>query len=164
MVRRAEGLTTSSTPVAGAPVTPAPPQRTTSSRRLTRRRKEQLRRWTVYGLTIALLVVVLVSADWAKLSETFFDPEIFADLFPEILTIAAKNTIILVLLAFSGGMMLGLVLALMRLSSIGPYRWASLAYIELFRGIPALLTLILLIALFALVLLVRIGSSGGGHY
>ena len=156
MVRRAEGLTTSSTPVAGAPVPPAPPQRTTSSRRLTRRRKEQLRRWTVYGLTIALLVVVLVSADWAKLSETFFDPEIFADLFPEILTIAAKNTIILALLAFSGGMMLGLVLALMRLSSIGPYRWASLAYIELFRGIPALLTLILIGFVLPIALGVRI--------
>jgi polar amino acid transport system permease protein len=31
----------------------------------------------------------------------------------------------------------------MRLSSITPYRWAALGYIEFFRGIPAILTLIL---------------------
>ena len=111
---------------------------------MTRRRKEQLRRWSVYGLTIAVVVVVAFNADWAKLQETFLDPTIFADLFPEIVTVAAKNTIILALLAFTGGLLLGLLLALMRLSAIRPYRWAALAYIEFFRGIPALLTLILI--------------------
>ncbi len=91
-----------------------------------------------------LVVVVALNADWAKLQETFLDPEIFAELFPEIVTVATKNTIILAALAFVGGILLGLVLALMRLSSIRPYRWAALAYIEFFRGIPALLTLILI--------------------
>jgi polar amino acid transport system permease protein len=110
---------------------------------MTRRRKEQLRRWAVYALTLAAVAFVALNADWAKLQETFFDPQKFGDLFPEIITVAAKNTIILALLAFTGGILLGLVLALMRLSSITPYRWAALTYIELFRGIPAILTLML---------------------
>lgn len=110
---------------------------------MTRRRKEQLRRWAIYAATLAVIAFVALSADWATLQQTFFDPEKFSELFPEIITVAAKNTIILALLAFAGGLLLGLVLALMRLSSIGPYRWAALTYIELFRGIPAILTLML---------------------
>ncbi len=90
------------------------------------------------------MILIALNADWPKLQQTFLDPEIFADLFPEIVTVAAKNTIILAVLAFTGGMLLGMVLALMRLSSIRPYRWAALGYIEFFRGIPALLTLILI--------------------
>jgi len=111
---------------------------------MTPRRAAELRRWAVYGLTILVLVVIAFSADWPKLQETFLDPQIFKDLFPEIVTVATKNTIILAALAFIGGIVLGLLLALMRLSSIRPYRWAALGYIEFFRGIPALLTLILI--------------------
>ena len=111
---------------------------------MTARKAAQLRRWAVYAFSIILVVVILFSADWAKLQETFLDPTIFADQFPEIITVATKNTIVLAALAFIGGIILGLVLALMRLSAIRPYRWAALAYIEFFRGIPALLTLVLI--------------------
>jgi polar amino acid transport system permease protein len=123
---------------------------------MTRRRKEQLRRWGVYAGTLVLLGFIVAKADWPKLAETFLDPEIFADLFPEIITVAAKNTIILAVLAFTGGILLGLLLALMRLSSIKPYRWAALGYIEFFRGIPALLTLILIGFVLPIALGVRI--------
>ncbi len=123
---------------------------------MTRRRKQELRRWAVYGASLLFVAFVVLSADWAKLQETFLDPEIFADLFPEIVTIAAKNTIILAVLAFIGGLLLGLLLALMRLSSVRPYRWASLAYIEFFRGIPALLTLVLIGFVLPIALGVRI--------
>jgi polar amino acid transport system permease protein len=34
------------------------------------------------------------------------------------------------------------VLALMRLSPVGPYRWLAILYVEFFRGVPALLVLI----------------------
>lgn len=97
----------------------------------------------MYALTALVVLAIALTADWGLLAETFADPEIFADLFPDIITVAAKNTIILALLAFAGGLLLGLVLALMRLSSVRLYRWLALAYIEFFRGIPALLTLIL---------------------
>lgn len=97
----------------------------------------------MYLATVALLAVLALNADWATLQRTFLDPEIFRNLFPEIVTRAARNTVTLALLGFAGGLILGLGLALMRLSTIGPYRWAALAYIEFFRGIPAILTLIL---------------------
>lgn len=40
------------------------------------------------------------------------------------------------------GLVLGLVIAMMRLSSVAPYRWVAGVYIELFRGLPALLIFI----------------------
>lgn len=140
MVRRAEEL---SNPTTAGPGANTPRASGAHRSGMTRRRKEQLRRWAVYALTLAVIAFIAFNADWAKLQETFLDPEKFAELFPQIITVAAKNTIILALLAFGGGLLLGLVLALMRLSSIGPYRWAALTYIELFRGIPAILTLML---------------------
>lgn len=113
------------------------------ARRLSPRRRRDLRRWTLYALTALLVGWAAVNADWARLQQVFLDPDIARGLFPEVVTVAAKNTVILALLAFVGGLTLGLLLALMRLSSIAPYRWASLVYIEIFRGIPAILTLIL---------------------
>lgn len=126
---------------AGAGVAAPPAHRRVH--RLTRRQRQRLTRASVYGVTILLVGAAVLAADWGKVADTFLDPEIFADLFPEIVTIAAKNTVVLALLAFAGGLVLGLVLALMRLSSVRAYRWAALGYIEFFRGIPALLTLIL---------------------
>lgn len=125
-----------------APLSP-PPKRRPTLRRFNRRQRARARQWVIYALTIAFLAFVALNADWAKLQEVFFDPTIFKNLFPEIITVATKNTIILAVLAFVGGMTLGLLLALMRLSSVRPYRWAALTYIEFFRGIPAILTLIL---------------------
>ena len=81
-------------------------------------------------------------ADWGRLSDAFFDREIFTDQFPEILTRAARNTLIYTGLAFMLAFALALVLALMRLSPLRPYRWFATAYIELFRGLPALITLL----------------------
>lgn len=123
---------------------------------MSRRRKEQLRRWATYAVGIVVATLIAISADWATLQETFLDPQIFADQFPEIVTVAARNTVILALLAFTGGILLGLVLALMRLSAIRPYRWVALAYIEFFRGIPALLTLVLVGFVLPIALGVRI--------
>jgi len=42
------------------------------------------------------------------------------------------------------GFVLGMILALMRLSSVAPYRWVALIYIEIFRGLPLLLVLLLI--------------------
>jgi len=51
--------------------------------------------------------------------------------------------VIATVLTFAIGLVLALLLALMKRSPIGPYRWFASAYIELFRGLPALITLIL---------------------
>jgi polar amino acid transport system permease protein len=62
---------------------------------------------------------------------------------PELLTVALLNTVLYTLSAFVFGLVLGLILALMRLSKVAPYRWLATVYVELFRGLPALLVLIM---------------------
>lgn len=55
---------------------------------------------------------------------------------------AARHTVSYTLLSFAIGLGLALALALMRLSPLKPYRWFAATWIELFRGIPALITII----------------------
>jgi polar amino acid transport system permease protein len=107
-------------------------------RRTTRR---HLQHGALYVAFLIGVLVVALKADWGALAEAFFDPEILRSAFPEVVTVAAKNTIVYTAVAFSGGLLLGLVLALMKLSPVAPYRWAATAYIELFRGLPALLVI-----------------------
>jgi polar amino acid transport system permease protein len=94
------------------------------------------------SLSFAAAIAGLVtSADWGSVQSAFFDYDIARDAFPEVITVAAKNTILYTVTAFVGGLVFGLLLALLKLSPISPYRWAATAYIELFRGLPALLVI-----------------------
>lgn len=130
---------------------------------MSKRRRAQLIRWGVYAASLAVVAFVVATADWSKLQETFFDPEIFSALFPKIITTAARNTLIFTFFGFSGGLIIGLVLALMRLSSIRPYRWAAAVYIEIFRGLPALITIVLIGYVLPLALQVQVpGIYGPG--
>jgi polar amino acid transport system permease protein len=103
--------------------------------------KERLRRGVLYAVLIVAVVGVILAADWQRLAEQFFQLDIALELLPEIITIAARNTVLFTLIAFTGGLVLGVLLALMKLSTIRPYRWLANIYIELFRGLPALLTI-----------------------
>ncbi|WP_433790672.1 amino acid ABC transporter permease [Actinoplanes sp. CA-252034] len=108
---------------------------------LSPRRRRQIFRVAGYVLFTAAIVAVAAAADWGRLSEAFLRRDVAGSMFPEAITVALRNTIVYTLLAFVFGLTLGLLLALMRLSSILPYRWFATAYIELFRGLPALLVL-----------------------
>jgi polar amino acid transport system permease protein len=109
-------------------------------RTVPRRRRAQLVRWVVYAVTILVLVWLALSLDWER---TLFDSDTIREQFDEgIVGIAAKNTIVFTAYAFGGGLAIGLVVALMRLSAIRPYRWFATLYIQVFRGLPALLTII----------------------
>ena len=108
-------------------------------KRTTRRRLNQL---GLYALLAALLLSLALLTDWEAVGTNFFDMEIARGLWPEIVTVGAKNTIVYTVIAFVGGLLLAVVFALMRLSPIGPYRWLATAYIEFFRGLPALLVII----------------------
>jgi polar amino acid transport system permease protein len=107
-----------------------------------RRRRAQLTRWGSYAVGAAAVGFLLLAIDWARVQDAMFDPEIIRDQFPKVVTQGAKNTLIFTAFGFSGGLALGLVLALMRLSDIGPYRWFATVYIDVLRGLPALLVLI----------------------
>lgn len=108
-----------------------------------KRRRARIGRGVAYGAGLAAVVAFGLTADWDRIGEKYFDLDRAREMFPELVTIAAKNTVLITAMAFLGGVVLGLLAALMRLSSIRAYRWASAVYIEIFRGLPALLTITL---------------------
>jgi polar amino acid transport system permease protein len=108
-------------------------------KRSTRRRVTQ---GVLYLLLLGAGAVLALIADWEAINENFFDTDVLRTLWPEIVTIGVKNTIIYTVIAFAGGLALALVLAMMKMSLIAPYRWLATAYIEFFRGLPALIVIV----------------------
>jgi polar amino acid transport system permease protein len=104
--------------------------------------KTRVSRGVLYAVLVGLLALAALAADWQAIRENFFDGEVLRLLWPEIVTVGAKNTIIYTALAFAGGLVFALLLALMKLSPVRPYRWLATVYIEFFRGLPALLVII----------------------
>ena len=104
--------------------------------------RKKLVRLALYALFVAVVAFLVLNTDWEAVRSNFFDPEVAKQLWPEIVTVAAKNTVVYTLIAFFGGLVLATGLALMRLSTVSPYRWLATGYIEFFRGLPALLVII----------------------
>ncbi|WP_024288881.1 amino acid ABC transporter permease [Cellulomonas sp. KRMCY2] len=106
--------------------------------RMSPRRRALVTRRVQYAVLLVLAVVLVAVTDWARIGDVFFNPDSLGQILPK-LPHAAFNTVIYTLAAFSIGLALGLVLALMRLSAVKVYRVIATGYIEFFRGIPALL-------------------------
>jgi len=96
-----------------------------------------------YIAGLVVLAAVVYAGDWAKIQRLYFSWDNAKGLFPDIITIAAKNTVIYTVGAFVGGVAIGLLMAIMKMSALRPYRWFAVTYIEIFRGLPALLTITL---------------------
>ncbi|HEX6197550.1 MAG TPA: amino acid ABC transporter permease [Jiangellaceae bacterium] len=126
-----------------------------------KRTRQRLIRGAMYVLLVAIVVFVAIFADWDNLQRQFFQPDIARELFPDVVLIAATNTIKFTAIAFVGGFTIGLFLALMRLSPVAPYRWLATIYIEVFRGIPALLTIFATTLVLPIALNVRIPGFAG---
>jgi polar amino acid transport system permease protein len=109
---------------------------------LSRRQRARLVHLVTIAVPPLVLAAVVLAADWSAIQKAFFQPEIAADLFPKIVTVGVKNTLIYTTFAFIGGLLIALPIALLRLSSVRPYRWFAATYIELLRGVPAIVTLI----------------------
>ncbi|WP_192903977.1 amino acid ABC transporter permease [Nocardioides albidus] len=112
---------------------------------MTRRERGLLIQVSLYALLVAAVVVLAVVADWAVIKENFWNPDGvgWADgNWGDLIGTGLVNTVKYTAIAFGGGLALGLVLALMRLSPVAPYRWLATAYIEFFRGLPALVVMI----------------------
>jgi polar amino acid transport system permease protein len=60
-----------------------------------------------------------------------------------LLLVSARWTILLSLIAFVGGSVVGLAIALARTSALAPARWLATGYIELFQDTPLLMQLFL---------------------
>lgn len=109
---------------------------------MTRRARERLTTAVLYALFLLVVVAFVLLADWEAISRNFFLTEGFTGNWQAMLLTGAKNTILYTIVAFVGGFVLAVVLVLMRLAPIAPFRWLSLGYIELFRGLPALVVIL----------------------
>ncbi|MEU5881911.1 amino acid ABC transporter permease [Spirillospora sp. NPDC047279] len=110
---------------------------------LSPRRKRQVTLYAQYVIFVLLALAVILGADWAAISKYFLDFSKMDGQWGRLFGTALVNTILYTLAAYVVGLALGLIVGLMRLSSVLPYRWFALVFIEIFRGLPALLILLL---------------------
>ena len=88
---------------------------------------------------VLALVALALAMDWQAIGENVLNFAAAAPLFPNVILVGLGNTLFYTATAFVVGLLGGILLALMRMSSFAPYRWLATAYIEFFRGVPALL-------------------------
>jgi polar amino acid transport system permease protein len=82
----------------------------------------------------------ILSTVWS----TFFDLESMRAAFPELLRVGLKNTLVLALFSAVIGTVLGMVLAICGLSRSRWLRWPARVYTDIFRGLPAAVTILLI--------------------
>lgn len=129
----------------GGQTGPAVPLATaTPKAKMSKRQKAKLSRGIQYAILILIAVVIAFVADWPTLIDSFGRVDIAIGMFPGVITGALKNTVIFTALGFVLGLAIALVVALMRLSSVGVYRWLATIYIEFFRGLPALVVFLVM--------------------
>ncbi|MEU9885772.1 amino acid ABC transporter permease [Sphaerisporangium sp. NPDC051017] len=111
------------------------------------RKRQRVSRGVQYVVLIAAAVAIALLTNWEGLAQNFAKWDVAKQAFPDVFTVALKNTIIYSVGGFVFGSLGGLLLALMRMSSVRPYRWIATIYIEIFRGLPALLIFLLILFL-----------------
>lgn len=79
-----------------------------------------------------------------QLAKTFFDWQAMTDVIPEMLKVGLPNTLILAASSALIGCVLGMVLAVMGISRNPIPRWIARIYTDIFRGLPAILTILLI--------------------
>ena len=78
------------------------------------------------------------------LRETFFDVDAMREALPELLTVGLPNTLLLALCSAVLGTLSGMVLAVCGLSRSRWLRWPARVYTDIFRGLPAAVTILLI--------------------
>jgi polar amino acid transport system permease protein len=105
------------------------------------RKKARISRGVQYAILLAVIVGAVAAMDREKLATEMFNIHVIGSMIGD-LPHALLNTATYTVCAFVVGLSLGMVLALMKMSSVGPYRWLATVYAEFFRGIPALLVVL----------------------
>ncbi len=114
----------------------------TPRKKLSPRKRAQRIRILQYAALGLLVLGAVLLADGRQIVNVFFRPDLIARALGPSLFGALLNTVAYSIGAFVVGLVLGTVLALMKLSQIGPYRWLATIYIEFFRGVPAIIVLL----------------------
>lgn len=102
--------------------------------------RQRLGRVASYAVGLVFILAIVLLADWPTIARQFANAEVAAKMWPNIVLIALRNTLLYTLVSFVGGSLLGVLLAVLKVAG-GPLGWFAIAFIELFRGIPALLTI-----------------------
>ncbi|MBB1155768.1 MULTISPECIES: amino acid ABC transporter permease [Amycolatopsis] len=76
--------------------------------------------------------------------DTFLNWQYIWEVFPDLLKTGLLNTLILSVAAAVIGTLLGMVLAVMGLSAKRWLRWPARVYTDIFRGLPAILTILVI--------------------
>ncbi len=81
-----------------------------------------------------------------------------------------RYTVQVTLTAMTGGILLGTLLALMRLSALGPLRWSAAAYVNFFRSVPLVQVILAVYLILPLLLqfltgrLIPIGADNSAYF
>jgi len=82
--------------------------------------------------------------DFSQFLDTFFNWPAMAQVLPSLLTVGLPNTLILAVLSGIIGCVLGMLLAIMAISRNAVLRWISRVYTDIFRGLPAVVTILII--------------------
>ncbi|UVK53542.1 amino acid ABC transporter permease/ATP-binding protein [Mesorhizobium sp. AR02] len=83
--------------------------------------------------------------NWLEnLRRSFLDWQAMADVLPSMITIGLKNTLILAAASTVLGVILGMILAVMGISQSRWLRIPARVYTDIFRGLPAIVTILLI--------------------
>jgi polar amino acid transport system permease protein len=115
------------------------------------RRARALRGQSIAALSTVVVLgglaaIILTSPGWPVLRDSFFDPEVFADSFPQILE-AFWLDVRVFLIVEVAVLILGLAVALVRTvkaPALFPLKVLAVVYTDIFRGIPVILLVYLI--------------------
>lgn len=79
-----------------------------------------------------------------NLSRSFFDWDAMAEVLPAMITVGLKNTLILAFASTVLGIIIGMILAIMGISRSPWLRIPARLYTDVFRGLPAIVTILLI--------------------
>ncbi|MDQ0736156.1 amino acid ABC transporter permease [Arthrobacter agilis] len=79
-----------------------------------------------------------------QLGKTFFDWEAMVAVLPDLLTVGLPNTLMLALASGIIGTIVGMILAIMGISRNRVLRWIARIYTDIFRGLPAVVIILLI--------------------
>ncbi|MFC6011481.1 ABC transporter substrate-binding protein/permease [Nocardia lasii] len=79
-----------------------------------------------------------------QLKDTFFDWSLYRQAFPDLIKTGLPNTLILALVSGILGTAIGMVLAVMGISRTRWLRWPARVYTDIFRGLPAVVIILLI--------------------
>ena len=88
------------------------------SSKLSPRQKQKLFRYAQYAILAVIALAAILLADWKTLSQQVFNLDVAAQQFPDVITVALKNTLLYTALGFAVGLSGGLLLALMRIPAL----------------------------------------------